>query len=144
MPGRLAVERAPVVATRTPPARRYFAVLLLIIAGMYALIFFTGTVRTPQLGLDLRGGTTVTLTAKTPDYAEPVAWARDAKPGERGRVFYTSLGVPKDFEDPQFQVLLANAVAWTAKLEVPPGGVPSSTPTKMDLDNLIKETLRVQ
>jgi preprotein translocase subunit SecD len=59
------------VAKRTPPARRYFAVLLLIIAGMYALIFFTGTDRTPQLGLDLRGGTTVTLTAKTPDGKAP-------------------------------------------------------------------------
>ncbi|MDQ1660583.1 MAG: preprotein translocase subunit SecD, partial [Blastococcus sp.] len=34
-------------------------------------IFFTGTVRTPQLGLDLRGGTTVTLTAKTPNGKPP-------------------------------------------------------------------------
>src|SRR4051812_2748132 len=38
---------------------------------MYALVFFTGTSRTPQLGLDLRGGTTVTLTAKTPDGKAP-------------------------------------------------------------------------
>src|SRR5688500_20057547 len=35
------------------------------------LIFFTGTERTPQLGLDLRGGTTVTLTARTPDGRPP-------------------------------------------------------------------------
>ena len=36
-----------------------------------ALVFFTGTSRTPQLGLDLRGGTTVTLTARTPDGKAP-------------------------------------------------------------------------
>jgi preprotein translocase subunit SecD len=55
------------MAARQLPARRYFAALALIIAGMYALIFFTGDSRTPQLGLDLQGGTTVTLTARTPD-----------------------------------------------------------------------------
>ena len=59
------------MANRPPQARRYFAALLIIVAGLYALIFFTGTVRTPQLGLDLRGGTTVTLTAKTPNGRAP-------------------------------------------------------------------------
>jgi preprotein translocase subunit SecD len=59
------------MAARQLPARRYFAVLALIIAGMYALIFFTGDSRTPQLGLDLQGGTTVTLTARTPDGKAP-------------------------------------------------------------------------
>nr|WP_246324858.1 protein translocase subunit SecD [Petropleomorpha daqingensis] len=43
----------------------------MILAGLYALVFFTGTSRAPQLGLDLRGGTTVTLTAKTPDGKAP-------------------------------------------------------------------------
>src|SRR3712207_271385 len=38
---------------------------------MYGLIFLTGTDRTPQLGLDLRGGTTVTLTARTPEGQAP-------------------------------------------------------------------------
>src|SRR4051812_45922483 len=59
------------MAARQLPARRYFAALALIIAGMYALIFFTGDSRTPQLGLDLQGGTTVTLTARTPDGKAP-------------------------------------------------------------------------
>jgi len=59
------------MAARQFPARRYFAVFALIIAGMYALIFFTGDSRTPQLGLDLQGGTTVTLTARTPDGQAP-------------------------------------------------------------------------
>src|SRR3954451_18199370 len=52
-------------------ARRYFAVFALIVAVMYALIFFTGDSRAPQLGLDLQGGTTVTLTARTANGKAP-------------------------------------------------------------------------
>jgi preprotein translocase subunit SecD len=59
------------MAKRSMPAGRYFGAFVLIVAGLYALIFFTGTERTPQLGLDLRGGTTVTLTARTPDGQPP-------------------------------------------------------------------------
>ena len=59
------------MANRSLPASRYFAAFLLIVAVLYALIYFTGTTRTPQLGLDLRGGTTVTLTARTPDGKAP-------------------------------------------------------------------------
>ncbi|MGX5657481.1 protein translocase subunit SecD [Geodermatophilus nigrescens] len=59
------------MANRALPARRYFGAFVLIVAVMYGLIFFTGTDRTPQLGLDLRGGTTVTLTARTPDGQAP-------------------------------------------------------------------------
>jgi preprotein translocase subunit SecD len=59
------------VANRSLPARNYFAALVLIIAVMYGLIFLTGSSHTPQLGLDLRGGTTVTLTARTPDGKAP-------------------------------------------------------------------------
>src|SRR3954467_13607089 len=59
------------MAARQLPARRYFAVFALIIAAMYALIFFTGDSRTPQLGLDLQGGTTVTLTARTANGKAP-------------------------------------------------------------------------
>jgi preprotein translocase subunit SecD len=59
------------MANRSLPAGRYFGAFLLIVAVLYALIFFTGSTRTPQLGLDLRGGTTVTLTARTPDGKAP-------------------------------------------------------------------------
>ena len=59
------------MANRQLPARRYFGAFVLIIAVLYGLIFFTGDTHTPQLGLDLRGGTTVTLTAKTPDGKAP-------------------------------------------------------------------------
>jgi preprotein translocase subunit SecD len=59
------------VAQRQLPARNYFGAFLLIVAVLYGLVFFTGDTRTPQLGLDLRGGTTVTLTARTPDGQAP-------------------------------------------------------------------------
>jgi type 1 glutamine amidotransferase len=44
--------------------------------------------------------------------AEPVAWAREVN---GGRVFYTSLGGTKDFEDPNFKQLLVNALFWTTR-----------------------------
>lgn len=53
--------------------RGYFIALGLIIVALYALVFFTGDSPTPRLGLDLRGGTTVTLTAQTRDGAAPTA-----------------------------------------------------------------------
>jgi type 1 glutamine amidotransferase len=51
------------------------------------------------------------ITAVTAEYSEPVAWAR-IRPNDK-RVFYTSLGVPEDFSDPNFLKLLANAILWT-------------------------------
>jgi preprotein translocase subunit SecD len=59
------------MANRSLPAGRYFGAFLLIVAVLYGLIFLAGSTRTPQLGLDLRGGTTVTLTARTPDGKAP-------------------------------------------------------------------------
>jgi preprotein translocase subunit SecD len=59
------------MANRSLPASRYFGAFVLIVAILYALVFFTGKTHTPQLGLDLRGGTTVTLTARTPDGKAP-------------------------------------------------------------------------
>ena len=59
------------MAKRSLPTGRYFGAFVLIVAALYGLIFFTGSDRTPQLGLDLRGGTTVTLNARTPDGQAP-------------------------------------------------------------------------
>jgi preprotein translocase subunit SecD len=59
------------MANRSPRARNYFGAFLLIIAVLYGLIFLTGSTRTPELGLDLRGGTTVTLTARTANNQPP-------------------------------------------------------------------------
>jgi type 1 glutamine amidotransferase len=43
--------------------------------------------------------------------AQPVAWTRRYGP-KQGKVFYTSLGHPEDFQNPEFHRLLVNAVVW--------------------------------
>ncbi|MBB5152808.1 protein translocase subunit SecD [Saccharopolyspora phatthalungensis] len=51
---------------------RYLAFFALIVIGLYALVFFTGDGKpNPKLGIDLQGGTRVTLTARTPDGRPP-------------------------------------------------------------------------
>jgi type 1 glutamine amidotransferase len=52
---------------------------------------------------------------------EPIAWINAPKTG--GRVFYTSLAHPDDFNQPEFNRLLRNAVYWAAGLEVADGVV---------------------
>ena len=51
---------------------RYLWVFALIVVILYALVFATGNHKaTPLLGIDLKGGTTVTLTARTTNGAAP-------------------------------------------------------------------------
>ncbi len=51
---------------------RYLAIFVGIIAILYSAVFFTGGGKaTPELGIDLQGGTRVTLTARTPDGSAP-------------------------------------------------------------------------
>ena len=51
---------------------RYLAVFLVLLIGVYLLVFLTGNKRAdPKLGIDLQGGTRVTLTARTPDGSKP-------------------------------------------------------------------------
>lgn len=42
---------------------------------------------------------------------EPLAWTNDY--GENGRAFYTSMGMPEDFEDENFRTMLFNTIEWT-------------------------------
>jgi preprotein translocase subunit SecD len=57
---------------------RYFTVLLALLAILYALVFLTGTKKpNPKLGLDLQGGTALTLTALTPDNKAPSSSSLD-------------------------------------------------------------------
>lgn len=60
---------------------------------------------------------TLLMTASTPDQStpQPSAWAREVN---GGRVFYTALGGPQDFENAAFQKMLANALFWTARRNV--------------------------
>ncbi len=46
-----------------------------------------------------------------PDGTEPLTWIREAVPG-RGKVFYTGLGHPDDFQVPAFRTLFVNAIDW--------------------------------
>ncbi|MEU8898287.1 protein translocase subunit SecD [Nocardia sp. NPDC048505] len=51
---------------------RLLGVYAALLAVIYALVFFTGDkAPTPKLGIDLQGGTRVTLTARTPDGSKP-------------------------------------------------------------------------
>ncbi|WP_417386629.1 isochorismatase family protein [Gimesia sp.] len=65
--------------------------------------------------LPLAKGTTVLMTAEIPGKpVEPVAWTFQRKDG--GKSFYTSLGHPGDFKQPEFVRLLTNGIYWAAGL----------------------------
>jgi preprotein translocase subunit SecD len=62
-----------VASSSTPvhPAR-YLTLFLVLLIGAYLLMFLTGDKQAkPKLGIDLQGGTRVTLTARTPDGSAP-------------------------------------------------------------------------
>jgi preprotein translocase subunit SecD len=59
------------------PIGRYLGALAGILVILYALVFFTGDSSTPKLGLDLEGGTQVTLQAQTTDNKPPSSAALD-------------------------------------------------------------------
>jgi preprotein translocase subunit SecD len=51
---------------------RYLGLFLALLVGVYLLVFLTGDKKAePKLGIDLQGGTRVTLTARTPDGSRP-------------------------------------------------------------------------
>ncbi|WP_454789855.1 protein translocase subunit SecD [Mycolicibacterium lutetiense] len=51
---------------------RYLTLFLVLLIGVYLLVFLTGDKQAkPKLGIDLQGGTRVTLTARTPDGSTP-------------------------------------------------------------------------
>jgi preprotein translocase subunit SecD len=62
------------VASSSAPVHpaRYLALFLALLIGVYLLVFLTGDRQAkPKLGIDLQGGTRVTLTARTPDGSAP-------------------------------------------------------------------------
>jgi type 1 glutamine amidotransferase len=68
----------------------------------------------------LQTNTTLLLTGtirdKEVERVEPVAWTHDY---QGARIFYTSLGHPKDFENEAFRRLLINAIQWALNRPVP-------------------------
>ena len=68
------------MASSSPPVHpaRYLALFLVMLVGVYLLVFLTGNKEAePKLGIDLQGGTRVTLTARTPDGSPPTREALD-------------------------------------------------------------------
>ena len=60
----------------------------------------------------LEAGTMPLLIGTIPGEApQPVAWTHRYGP-HGARIFYTSLGSPEDFKNPDFRRLLANSIAW--------------------------------
>src|SRR5205823_11308894 len=57
-------------------------------------------------------GTTPLLIGTIPEKSpEPVAWTHTYGP-RRARVFYSPLGHPQDFDEPESRRLLANGISW--------------------------------
>lgn len=56
----------------------------------------------------------ILLTGSTPEHTEPIAWTRNY---QGGRIFYTSLGHQKDFDDANFVTMVVNALHWTTNRE---------------------------
>ncbi len=68
------------MASSSPPVHpaRYLTLFLVLLVGVYLLVFLTGDKQAkPKLGIDLQGGTRVTLTARTPDGSAPTREALD-------------------------------------------------------------------
>jgi hypothetical protein len=79
-----------------------------ILKGIEAFESTSKLYKNPHIAED----TKLLLTGTIPEHTEPVAWTRK---NHGGRVFYTSLGGPDDFQKKVFQTLLVNAIFWTAK-----------------------------
>lgn len=65
------------------------------------------------------------LVGTTPEGTEPVAWVREHN---GGRVFYTSLGAPGDFENASYKRLVANALFWASRRDIPRARCEQETP----------------
>lgn len=81
-----------------------------VIAGVEPIASRGSLYKTSPLAPDA----TPLMMGSTPEGTQPVTWVRTF---HGGRVFYTSLGAPGDFEEPSFRRLLTNAVFWTAGRE---------------------------
>ena len=84
-----------------------------ILAGVEDFTTIGKLYRNPQIARDV----TLLLSATNKDDHQPVAWARTRPEHKDQRVFYTSLGVPTDFDNENFRRMIANALFWCARME---------------------------
>jgi type 1 glutamine amidotransferase len=78
-----------------------------LLAGVQPFVSAGSLYKNPDLAADCR----VLLRGKSPEATEPIAWTRSYK---GGRIFYTALGHPRDFQQESFRRLLTNALFWSA------------------------------
>jgi type 1 glutamine amidotransferase len=83
-----------------------------ILKGFKPFETTTTLYKNPRLAED----TTLLLTGSIPEHTEPLAWIREHR---GGRVFYTSLGGPEDFQKDAFRKLLVDALYWTTQHKRP-------------------------
>lgn len=110
--------------------------------GVTPILSDVPPVKTTNAKSSERGGNPAVFEAVSKGEPQHMAWAYVRPDGARGFGF-TGYHRYDNLKNDSFRTLLLNAVAWTAKLEVPAGGVPSKTLTKEDLDHYIKESIRV-
>ena len=80
-----------------------------ILKGVKAFVSEGSLYKNPDLPTDV----TVLLTGTAEANTEPIAWVRERMVGGKvQKVFYTSLGHPKDFEEESFTRMLRNAIGW--------------------------------
>jgi len=80
-----------------------------------------------------RGSNPTVMAAVEAGEKQPVAWAYERPDGGRGFGF-TGGHFHKNWQQDDFRKLVLNALVWTAKSEVPEGGVVSRTPTDAELE----------
>jgi type 1 glutamine amidotransferase len=85
-----------------------------------------------------RGGNADVFKAVQAGEPQATAWAYERPGGGRGFGF-TGFHDYYNLTNDSFRTLLLNGIAWTAKLDVPPSGVPSTTPSKAELEALMDE-----
>lgn len=83
-----------------------------VLQGVKPFKSFGSLYKNPEIAKDV----TVLMNGSNGTQTEPVTWVRLHN---KGRVFYTSLGHQKDFEESQFLKLLTNAIFWTAGRDIP-------------------------
>lgn len=85
-----------------------------------------------------RGGNPAVWEEVSAGKKQHLAWAYDRPDGGRGFGF-TGLHLHSLLAVDGFRTILLNGAAWVSKLDIPPGGVPSKTPTPVELDKLLEE-----
>ena len=135
-------------STNAPRPWRSLGVLALLLVVMYGTMALLGE-WTPRLGLDLRGGTSITLSAKTPDGSDPTPESmRQAVDIVRARVNGSGVAEAEITTQGSTNIVvqvpgvgqdeLVRLVGQTAELRfrpvraVVPGGSPAPAPTPSD------------